>query len=104
MQDYTAEKIRQDFVSPLLTIIGELNTLANELDSAAKSGELPYDYLPLNYGMPLRSIGQIKKLSREIRDKLDGAKDGLKIWRAADLARQKERYAAKKASSGKKGT
>lgn len=102
MENYTPERIRQDFVSPLLKLAADLNSLADDLQKASDDKVITRDYLPLNSKMPLNGVALLRKLHREIRDKLEGAKEGMRIWRETELRRKREEYAAQKSKRKKK--
>jgi len=102
VENYTAHRIRTEIVAPLLDLLGQFNEHAKNLETAAKAGEIPRDYLPLNDGEPLKGIKLLGKLSREIRDKLQGAKDGLRVWREQELADKAKKYAEKNPPKNKR--
>lgn len=96
MENYTAERIRQEFLNPLIGLVGEFTTLLTEMQRMSESGELPKDYVPLNTAMALKGLGNVRKLKREFHDKLEGIRDGAKIYRETELKRAKERREAER--------
>lgn len=104
MENYTANKIREEFMAPLMLIAAEFAEEAKKLEKLIESGECPKDFIPLNVASARKGIGFLKKLRREIGHKLEGVKDGTFLWRESVLARQREKYRELKETSEKAGT
>lgn len=98
MENYSAERIREDFISPLTRLVGEFAQALDEMERMRRDGVLKKDYLPLNATMPKRALGTLRKLRREITDKLEGVRDGVRVFREDELAKKKTAYAAKSSS------
>src|SRR5262249_8998848 len=95
VERYTTDRLRSDFVTPLVRLIGEFTTAIDEMERMKKDGQMPKDYVPLNVTMAIRGLGKLQKLRREVSDKLAGSREGGRISREAELENNKKARADK---------
>ena len=96
MENYTADKIREEFIAPLMGLVADFTEEVKQLDLLVKSGTSPKDYLPLNATTAKKSIGFLKKLRRELHAKIEGVQDGTFLYREKELAKKREKYSKEK--------
>lgn len=102
MENYTAARIREEFIEPLAELLIRLTDDARRLEKAAAEGDLKYDYLPLNAAMAGKAVAQLRRFARqEVHLKLEAAIEGSLKFRERELARMREKYREEKKNSGK---
>lgn len=90
MPYYTADQIRQQFVDPLMQVVADLSSSLPGLESLVKDGKIPAGGLPITDRGAIRGIAELRKLKRQLRDKIEGANDGLLMLREKDRLRKKK--------------
>lgn len=101
MENYSPDRIRDEFVTPLIGLIGEFTADIQTLDNLIKQGSAPRPYLPLNDATAKKSVGYLKKLRRELHDKIAGIQDGTFKYRELELEKKREKYKQEKKSHKK---
>lgn len=90
MENLKPGQIRDEFVTPLMSLVGELNQDILKLESLIKDGTNPRDYIPLNVSSAKKGLGFLKKLRREIHGKIEGIQEGTFLFRERELEKRKE--------------
>lgn len=98
MENYRPDQLRDEFVAPLISLIGEFTTDIQVFENLIKSGNCPKDYLPLNVVSAKKGIGFLRKLRRELHDKIEGVQDGTFQYRELALEKQRQKYHEKKSA------
>lgn len=99
MDKFTAEKIRSDILKPLTELARDIGTVADELDLAFEDRAVKRAWLPVNEGAADRAIKMLRRFfRRELRSKLNDAKEGTLRYREAELkfAKKRAKKTAKK--------
>lgn len=99
MENLKPRQIQEDFVTPLINLVGELNSDIQMLESLVKEGINPKGYVPLNIATAKKGLGAIKKLRRELRDKLEGMKDGTFLWRSMNWRNESRKEGRKRSNT-----
>lgn len=103
MDNYNAERLKQDFIEPLAELVSLLASDVKRLEQAIKSGQLPRDYLPLNHIQAQDAVARLKRFRREeVNAKLEAALEGSLRFREAELAAEKAKRASARKKSQKK--
>lgn len=102
MDQFTAEKLRNEIVNPLAVLTAELASEAEKLADAYAKKRITRPWLPLNEAGALRAIKVLKKFLRdEVRSKREDAEEGTLRYRETELKFKKSAKEEKQA--GKKG-
>lgn len=98
MDKFTADKIRSEVLEPLNALVRDVEQVADELEVAYEDRAIKKAWLPLNEGAAERAIKMLRRFyKKELRQKLDDAKDGTLRYREAELKFTKKK--AKRAAS-----
>lgn len=86
MDQYTAEKLRNEIINPLALLTAELTSEAEKLAEAYAKKRVTRPWLPLNEAGALRAIKVLKKFLRdEVRSKREDAEEGTLRYRETEL-------------------
>jgi len=96
MEDFTAKQVQNDFVSPLIQLIGEFTDDLKMWDRVIAEKKAPHEFIPLNMKSAKKGINFIRKARRELRKKLDEIDEGSFLWRGRELEKMREKYRQKK--------
>ncbi|HUY89060.1 MAG TPA: hypothetical protein VMV10_10025 [Pirellulales bacterium] len=97
MDQFTAEKLRNEIVNPLALLTAELTSEAMKLEEAYAKKRVTRPWLPLNEAGALRAIKVLKKFLRdEVKSKREDAEEGTLRYREAELKFKKATKADKK--------
>lgn len=95
MEDRTAKQIQDDFVAPLIQLIGDFTEDIRLWDRLIADKKSPHDYIPLNVKSAAKGITMIRKMRRELRKKLEEINEGSFLWRGRELEKMREKYRQK---------
>lgn len=97
MEQYTADKLRREFIEPLTELLAQLTSDVRKFENAVESGDLPRDYLPLNHIQAIDCVARLRRFRREeVSAKLEAAIEGSLRYREAELEASKKKRAATK--------
>ena len=81
MSDWNAEDIDRLLVQPLLDMAQELRRLGKKIGPAAKSGDIPKQWVPLNDGQMFSGLVHLDNFRKELSRKLEDG-DSRRLWRS----------------------
>lgn len=99
MEQYTADKLRRDFIEPLTELVAQLTGDVRKFENAVANGDLPRDYLPLNHIQASACVARLRRFRREeVSAKLEAAIEGSLRYREAELEAGRKKRSVKKRS------
>lgn len=76
MPEYTPEELREQLLTPLTMLLSDFSQAIGRMDSLRKEGKLPGERIALRAVGAIGAIKTLRKLKRELNDKLEAATDG----------------------------
>jgi hypothetical protein len=76
MPQYTPDQLRSELVNPMTVLVSQFSEGVSQMEALMRSGKIPAGGLPLTGVMAIKALATIRKLRRDLFDKLEAAQDG----------------------------